>query len=359
MLIDRPGLKFIGNQALLQQVDIQDKIQKSKDKGKTTVGAILQQGLATVKQTAKILGSTIAQVPVNGTGTHFVYAFRTDTYLQPEGGNQRSAFAQFFGAGGIEGAQYALRGEIVPGIHTTELTADTRSSKFNYEAGDVYLDRNETTNTPLPADTVDRQTKVQAESGTAITVTPSESGIRQTTASPGSLGISNIVNTGSYSPAALGIFEPTGSTYSETATYLNKKKTFGTRNRNVTKEFRVLLGDQGAANGNEKQAARRKNQYWFMSDTANPTGSLEVDQMNAIGVKSLKVDGNTDGRDLVKFRFHILTADGEEKVLYFRAYLDSFADNYTGQWNPVKYLGRAEDFQTYSGFKEKFRYLLK
>jgi hypothetical protein len=56
MLIDRPGLKFLGNQALLQQVNVQDKIQKAKDKGKTTVGAILQQGLATVKQTAKILG---------------------------------------------------------------------------------------------------------------------------------------------------------------------------------------------------------------------------------------------------------------------------------------------------------------
>ena len=39
MLIDRPGLKFLGNQALLQQVNIQDKIQKSKDKGKSSCNA--------------------------------------------------------------------------------------------------------------------------------------------------------------------------------------------------------------------------------------------------------------------------------------------------------------------------------
>jgi hypothetical protein len=40
LLIDRPGLKFIGNQALLQQVDIQDKLQKSRDNGKTLTGAL-------------------------------------------------------------------------------------------------------------------------------------------------------------------------------------------------------------------------------------------------------------------------------------------------------------------------------
>jgi len=127
----------------LQQVNVQSKLQKSKDKGKTAVGAILQQGLATVKQTAKILGSTVAQVPVNGTGTHFVYAFRTDTYLQPAGGNQRSAFAQFFGAGGIEGAQYALRGETVPGEHKTEFFADTRSDSIYSYGADVREGYNE------------------------------------------------------------------------------------------------------------------------------------------------------------------------------------------------------------------------
>ena len=89
-----------------------------------------------------------------------------------------------------------------------------------------------------------------------------------------------------------------------------------------------------------------------MSDTTNPTGSLEVDQMNAIGVRDLKVDGNKEGRDIVKFRFHVVTPE-TEKILYFRAFLDSFNDNYTGTWNPTKYLGRAEDFQVYGGFQRK------
>lgn len=352
MLVGKPGLKYLFNEALLQQVNVGQRIKKAQQGGKSLVGAVLQQAGSTLLTTVKIAGSTLAQVPVNGTGTHFLKGFRTDTYLQPSGPGNISAFASFFGAGGVEGAPYALRGEIVPGVHKTELTTDTRSSNFDYEGGDVYLDRNETANTPLPAGIVDRQTKVQAENGTAITVSPPGSDIKETTASPESLGVSNLTATGSYGPSTLNIAQPTTSKYSgpETGSYLEQERKLPTFNKNVTKEVRILLGDQGAATSNEKQSARRKNEYWFMSDGS---GSLEVDKMNAIGVRNVKVDGNREGRDLVKFRFHILTADGEERVLYFRAYLDSFTDNYSGQWNPVKYLGRAEDFQIYSGFQRK------
>ena len=111
MLIDKPGLRFIGNQALLQQVDIQGKLQKARDKKTTLGGKIFEQVKGTVLNTAKIVGSTLAQVPVNGTGTHFVYGFRTDTYLSPATTN---SFTQFFGAGGVEGAPLALRGEVIP-----------------------------------------------------------------------------------------------------------------------------------------------------------------------------------------------------------------------------------------------------
>jgi hypothetical protein len=58
------------------------------------------------------------------------------------------------------------------------------------------------------------------------------------------------------------------------------------------------------------------------------------------------------GRDIVKFRFHVITP-GETRILYFRAFLDTFSDTYTGQWNPTKYIGRAEDFQVYGGFQRK------
>jgi len=338
MLVNKPGIKYLLNEALLNQATNDRSIAKARKDGKSIVGAVLKQ----VKYTAQLVGSTLAQVPVNGTGTHFLKGFRTDTYLQPSGPGNISAFASFFGAGGIEGAQYALRGEVVPGV------VEKGKSNFYTEDNTVTsglesLDLSKTTNTYTP----------DSDFNKAITPEGQASRISQSDTVQGS--ISNLT-TGSYGPDDLNIFQPTTSKYSgpETGSYLEQEKKFGTLNRNVTKEFRIKLGDQGAAL-DDKKAARRKNEYWFISDVdkRNPTGSLAIDQMNLIGVKDAKVDGNTAGRDLIKFRFHILTADGEEKILYFRAFLDSFADNYSGQWNPVKYLGRAEDFQIYGGFQRK------
>jgi len=113
MLVSKPGFKYLANEALLQQIDVANKI---KNRGnKSIAGAVLSQVGGTFVNTVKIVGSTLAQVPVNGTGTHFLKGFRTNTYLQPSGGNTRSKFAQFFGAGGVEGAPLALEGKPIEG----------------------------------------------------------------------------------------------------------------------------------------------------------------------------------------------------------------------------------------------------
>jgi len=390
MLIDRPGLKFLGNQALLQQVNVQDKLQKSRDKGKTLGGAILQQGLNTVVQTAKILGSTIAQVPVNGTGTHFVYAFRTDTYLQPSGGNTRSAFAQFFGAGGVEGAPFALKGQEVPGVVKSSLISANnplgkvqnpetgKGSKFQYNAPvkkdeqDVFW--NEVANKKIEDALPVLQNSYKAKQGQIVDVTKKEkvrtstsgdtitgpdgevidlpsttpaidtASTKETTLSPGDLGgtaIDSVV--GDYS-GPQGLFTEIATEYSEGASsYIEEQKKRVTKNVNVLKENRVQLGDQGARRDENKS----KNRYWTTTDT-----EAEIDFLNALEPVPAKVNGEEEGRDLIKFRFHIITPT-ETQVLYFRAFLDQFSDNYTGQWNPTKYLGRAEDFQVYGGFQRK------
>ena len=346
MLIDRPGLKFIGNQALLQQVDIQGKLEKARDKKQTLGGKLFEQAKGTVLNTAKIIGSTLTQVPVNGTGTHFVYGFRTDTYLQPSGGNNRSGFAQFFGAGGVEGAPLALKGELIEGEVISNFGTKVSNTEFKIDV-ESQLDYDEKVNLPIPEGSEGH--KALAEAGKPITIPGPQ---WETTAQPTELGRSNQLKEEDkkdlkpYDPV------PFKNTFTSTDTYIEEQKKRVTKKGNVLKENRILLGDQGAQSTPEKQNARRKNQYWFMSDTTNPTGSLEVDQMNAISVRDLKVDGNKEGRDIIKFRFHIVTP-GEEKILYFRAFLDTFSDTYTGQWNPTKYIGRAEDFQVYGGFQRK------
>ena len=100
MLIDKPGLKHLANEAVLKQGEITKKLEGNN---RTAVGNTIRRVGGTAKHVAQVAGSTLAQIPVNGTGTHFLRAFRTDTYLQD--GDPASGFASFFGAGGVEGAQ--------------------------------------------------------------------------------------------------------------------------------------------------------------------------------------------------------------------------------------------------------------
>ena len=61
------------------------------------------------------------------------------------------------------------------------------------------------------------------------------------------------------------------------------------------------------------------------------------------------VKGNVD--DYIKFYFEVLRPGESKNVfLHFRAFLDSFNDNYNANWNPFNYVGRGETFYTYNSF---------
>lgn len=132
MIVNTPGVNYLLHEAQLQQIGISQRIKSSKAKGKTTAGAIVKEVGRTVKNTAQIVASTLAQVAVNGTGTHFLKGFRTDTYLQPAVSQQASGFAEFFGEGGIEGASYVLSGEKVPSNISSKLEESETESSLSY-----------------------------------------------------------------------------------------------------------------------------------------------------------------------------------------------------------------------------------
>ena len=294
MLTSKPGFKYLTNEALLKQAEVQSTADKAAREGKSVAGAILQQVGNTLLSTVKIAGSTLAQVPVNGTGTHFLKGFNTNTYLHPaqdpdNSGGNTTAFTRFFGAGGLEGAPLALQGQEIPTLPenvTTQLTP---------KAG-AYSDYSPFSETNL-------NTYFSGKDQTEY---------------------------------------PTGFNY-DSDTYTQETNRRKTLNGSVKKEVRINLGDQGARNDSNK----KQNVYWKTS-----ADKSEIDTINSQDIVEEKVTGETKGRDLIKFRFHVITPD-TTRILYFRAFLDSFADNYSGQWNPVKYLGRAEDFQIYGGFQRK------
>ncbi len=79
-----------------------------------------------------------------------------------------------------------------------------------------------------------------------------------------------------------------------------------------------------------------------------------VDRINALPIyQSSNVKEDTE--DLIKFRIAAINTQDPTKFQYvhFRAYIDSFSDAYTGNWEGTKYMGRGEQFYKYSGFDRK------
>ena len=87
-------------------------------------------------------------------------------------------------------------------------------------------------------------------------------------------------------------------------------------------------------------------------------GSRENSGPDLINALAEQDDESTLKKDLIPFYFNILGAQAgnelpENKFIQFRALLDSFTDDFTGNWSGTQYIGRAEEFYTYQGFKRE------
>lgn len=294
MLVDKPGIKYLFHNTILRAATLQSKIDDQKNKVKPKSVSILQEAKRAGIDTIATVASTLAQVAIDGTGVHFVKGF---------------------GRG------------IKPYIPSTDLNG------LSLAGTNLVIDLDK-----QPSELVD--------------IDPN-----------GKISIARKSDYGQYRIDTNQYYTPSDPIKNLAHTYLDRKKLVTTKNGNITKESRVRLGDQGARNDSFKRA----NIYWSGSLGADGTLSYdEVDKINALPVQTGKVEagkstkyedkvllgGQTIGRDFVKFRFHIITPE-EEKLLYFRAFIESFTDNYAGAWNDVKYLGRGETFYVYSGFSRK------
>ena len=106
-------------------------------------------------------------------------------------------------------------------------------------------------------------------------------------------------------------------------------------------ENRVLLGNPGTS-------FKNLNSY-----TAG-TGNGPLDKITALELyRSEYVTQKKEKKnDLVKFRIAAIDSDTPNfKVfMHFRAFLDSFQDQYAAEWADTKYIGRGEKFFNYNGF---------
>ncbi len=94
----------------------------------------------------------------------------------------------------------------------------------------------------------------------------------------------------------------------------------------------------------------------FPQKLIDPNTSVSVDSLNATLPTTLDVaqdpSNNLFNKDLAKFFFEVIdpNPDSNNIFLFFRAYITSIGDNFKGEWQPYKYVGRAENFYRYTGF---------
>lgn len=89
---------------------------------------------------------------------------------------------------------------------------------------------------------------------------------------------------------------------------------------------------------------------------ARGTASSNPDKKNYLKVEDTDID--TVDEDIIPFKINIVSA-GKSYFLYFRAYLEDLSDNFRGEWNSTKYIGRAEPFYNYNGFDRNIGFSFK
>ena len=155
---------------------------------------------------------------------------------------------------------------------------------------------------------------------------------------------------------------------SETSTFI-----YGSNTINTYRDFRQTIKNQlpGFSSGlasTDYRAFNREKTY----NTGNP-GQKDLNRSNPYGpvtfnnvptnltsdlvnltplYTSETVNNSTEQSDLIKFTIAVVDNNdpSQKTFIHFRAFLDSFSDNFAATWDSFKYVGRGEPFYRYGGF---------
>ena len=370
--------KFLANQTALnlttldskklrnQIVDRQNAKLKKKGKEKRNIFKKIGAGIEllgnALLDTTKIVGSTLAQVPISGTGLHFVRGFggkSKSTYIRQLDNNLSAAPHVTVKQGNrVEiplrnipgnqiGEDFNFQGYIGSELGRTYKSGSAPkileydkefTSTDNYDTGN-YLDDGY-------VNTISGSTRFQ-NSGSAI-----------------DLATSRLANANTVDFEYRG---KKGSKLSPDETFVPPAQTTGSvEDVDINKkEIRVNLGNVTAKRSEKSKLKGFFGEVSLPSEDTRENGAdssipVTADGINMlapklVGDNTLAYNGIAEGRDLVKFRFEVVTPSVQDIYpnshhLYFRAFLDDFSDNYSADWNQYNYLGRAEKFATYGGF---------
>ena len=325
------GLRFAANQALIAQGDLTALANGAP------VGPLKERLIATLKGAVNQTAAILAQTPLNGTGVHLINT-AAPTYIVPESSEPGSAFGNFlrdaFGPGvnGVEGAPIVLGGGVVPTGGVRSLLADQETAL------------NPTTQEPIEG-LPDNLPLGYGQIGLPV----------EDLAVAPNVGVDQIPQIGREVNLEPNVTPPTG-TDNEHSNFVDG----GTVKREI-KSRRVYRNEdneivEGELTTEPQLDNPEAGEVRYRKEVLEPNGfrtKLGIadgqgvnDSITQIGPATQEAALGDGMNQLIPFSFHPYSA-GYEQWLYFRAYLDSFNDNFTGNWNSNQYVGRGDLFYTY------------
>ena len=326
------GIKFLANQTALNTIE--NNIQNPD---KSLAGKLISGGWNTAKQVA----STLAQIPVNGTGTHFVEAF---------GG--RSGYVK-----GVQGHSLARAGAEIPitGNRTNIFGLEKKNSPIFESSDSTPTAKN--TNSRILRKYLSKGRTTDSIFGIFNRKDSGQASFKQEMES----NLKNDRQGGLYGKAFK--VENTDSGQQEPNFYFQTKEGKILTESEFTDQLNFGSGVNTLA-GNINYTHNKEDGAFAVYDPITArlpvTGSVN-DVADFIQDEGL----NPYTQDIIDFNFKIVTPrpnpdDGPLITgLYFRAFLDSFDDKYSSKWGSQKYIGRAEELYNYEGFSRDISFSFK
>ena len=367
------GLKMQGNLAILQQSnrDLKETFARNSKPDGTLLGNVLRTAKEVVVDTIKTnvgFTATLAkQIPVNGTGTHFVNNLNGPTYLK-QGGDPKSELGNFLKSTfGLPEVAFGFRLGGSGNIGLYPENDGTVQSNFVEKNGDTF---NATLNSQFDL----RKLIDPTDPNPFAKFTNNDIGNTDFLKIARKKGTEQALSNAGFSapktsdPFILDTSEP-----------LAKALTFSRLSR--------LKGNQTGLPGKDltkTEDLKDLSAVYKVSSSINPPLTEEYTvAKNAINVKLFEdgkdkigqqvhkeVDTIDDtlenqeffteafGAQLIPFSISNITPE-KSFNLFFHAFLDDYTDTYSGNWNPQQYIGRGEEFYTYNNFTRAINFSFK
>tara|TARA_Y100001972_G_scaffold101342_1_gene126193 strand:- start:5888 stop:7411 length:1524 start_codon:yes stop_codon:yes gene_type:complete len=312
------GVRWVGNQAALNILEAQ--IKSSPDgRSRSFAGQILSGGWST----AKLIASTTAQIPVNGTGTHFVEGFGgKNGYLK-----------------GIQGHVLARNGGFIPTTNILEKTSfPEEGPPETLNIGSRVLSKYVQRGSKKRFDTKLNQYVISGSAPTKKTFIQDVFG-----------GGNDPVEKLEYQSNII----QDDSNFSVIGAHSRNAESRGVANESWGKKSPTLQTPIGFVNNGDNITVRQ------------PVSSSLGDFAARMQEEADKFPELYSSKDLIKFNIKTVSprSSNEDGPLItrldFRAYIDSFSDAFTGEWGNTSYIGRAEELYSYNGFKRAIQFGFK